>query len=671
MRFSLVYLLSFLCLMATAQQKQAFKITPNVMEQGDKIQIHYNPAVNGVPAGTPVKGSMYVFKDFKWEGFDFPMIKSDTGYTADYKVPDGAGMLAFRFALGDSIDRGGRFPYGTVVYGKGKKIAPGSFIEWGLLRSKDAFGEMSRLVAKESLITPGVLVQLWISKEFHLPVVRRSLFLDIANGIKGYMPKERADSILYKTAAEIVAMPDANEKDLIRVEKVYRNLLNDQAKADALKELMLSKYPEGLTKRMQLIKGVYLEMDAEKKVRLWNEFVAKYPFSSFPLADYVNPELGDRAFFSNAFVGVANLNFRNHDLQQITRMAEYGDFKMINYLYQHFVIYPFRLQVSPITEKEALSLSTSLTATLFKRLEAAGLADRGILAPSEWLKQEMISNSWNLTHHIALLYKYKQYAEALKVAEQVKPYVGYKNIDFNAVYTKLLYQFRKKEAAKAFIIGAIQADTADPEMIALLKSAYIKSDGGGKTFDAYYESLRPGDKIARMQKKLKASMIKVPAMAFNLGNLTGQRVDLAKQKGKIVVLDFWASWCFPCKAAMPGMQTLVDKYESSTDVAFYFIATLEHDANYKKLIHDFLAAKKYNFNVLYDEEDPETKKMGLVFNDYARQLKLNGIPQKIVIDQNGYIRWISGGFSGDLVELTDEVSFIIDQLKNEKQTASK
>jgi thiol-disulfide isomerase/thioredoxin len=161
-------------------------------------------------------------------------------------------------------------------------------------------------------------------------------------------------------------------------------------------------------------------------------------------------------------------------------------------------------------------------------------------------------------------------------------------------------------------------------------------------------------------------MVKIPAINFNLRNIPGKQIDLSQQKGKIVVLDFWASWCFPCKAAMPAMQTLVNKYEPAGDVAFFFIATLEESPNYKKLIDDFLAAKKYNFNVLYDEEDPKINRLGLTFNQYAAQLKLSGIPQKVIIDQNGFVRWVAGGFGGDLVELTDEVSYIIDLLKKEK-----
>ncbi|TCC98136.1 TlpA family protein disulfide reductase, partial [Pedobacter frigidisoli] len=133
--------------------------------------------------------------------------------------------------------------------------------------------------------------------------------------------------------------------------------------------------------------------------------------------------------------------------------------------------------------------------------------------------------------------------------------------------------------------------------------------------------------------------------------MEGKVIDLEKLRGKIVVLDFWASWCYPCRQAMPGLQTLVKKYQPDSTVEFYFVATLEYSPNYKKLTTDFIADQKYDFDVLYDETDPKTGKMGLVFNGYARQLQMNGIPQKVIIDQNGYVRWVYGGFDGDLVRM--------------------
>lgn len=56
---------------------------------------------------------------------------------------------------------------------------------------------------------------------------------------------------------------------------------------------------------------------------------------------------------------------------------------------------------------------------------------------------------------------------------------------------------------------------------------------------------------------------------WNLRSLNGETVNFSNSKGKVVIVNFWATWCPPCVAEMPSMQSLYDKYNSTVD--FYFV----------------------------------------------------------------------------------------------------
>lgn len=132
---------------------------------------------------------------------------------------------------------------------------------------------------------------------------------------------------------------------------------------------------------------------------------------------------------------------------------------------------------------------------------------------------------------------------------------------------------------------------------------------------------------AENRKKLIEFYGDTKAMDFTLTNREGKPVTLADYKGKVVVLDFWATWCGPCRASFPHMQELVDEYKGK-DVEFLFINAWEQQKpeEIKKKVGEFISENNYTFNVLFDFEDA-------VISNY----KVRGIPTKIVIDKNGEI----------------------------------
>ena len=150
----------------------------------------------------------------------------------------------------------------------------------------------------------------------------------------------------------------------------------------------------------------------------------------------------------------------------------------------------------------------------------------------------------------------------------------------------------------------------------------------------------------------KGQMTNSPAPEFSLYDTKGKLVTLQSLKGKVIVLDFWATWCTPCLASFPAMQRVVTKYKADKDVVFLFVNTLERNKDVQSWIAGFKKEHPYSFRILLDKE-----------NRVNAAYDVAGLPAKVIIDKSGIIRFTSMGFGGDS-SLEKELVSMIESTKN-------
>jgi peroxiredoxin len=114
----------------------------------------------------------------------------------------------------------------------------------------------------------------------------------------------------------------------------------------------------------------------------------------------------------------------------------------------------------------------------------------------------------------------------------------------------------------------------------------------------------------------------VVAPEFALADLSGNRVRLSDHRGRVVLLNFWATWCPPCRAEMPSMERL---YQAYRDRRFAILA-ISGDRGGKAVVESFVQERGVTFPILLDPA-----------NEVFAQYGVRGLPSSFLLDRQGKI----------------------------------
>lgn len=122
---------------------------------------------------------------------------------------------------------------------------------------------------------------------------------------------------------------------------------------------------------------------------------------------------------------------------------------------------------------------------------------------------------------------------------------------------------------------------------------------------------------------------------FTLKSYSGKNIKLSEYRGQVVLLNFWASWCGPCRTEMPLLENIHQKYKK-LGFTVMGVNVEEDNAKAKNIVKD----NKLTFPILFDTE-----------NKVSELFQVSAMPSTIIIDRSGNMRYLHKGYKpGDEAE---------------------
>lgn len=606
----------------------ALKIIPEYPKQSSKLSFEYNKNYSSLIKQPTLDVVVYQFTEKGIKVLEPVITKKGTIYSGSIILDSNTNCIAFGFSSGEEKDMNGSKGYIVPVYNKNNQPVDGYYVWASTLHN--GYGEY--LFGLPNDADKGLAVLDEGLKQNPLLKNNIGFFSSYLNALSRAKKKEAAPFIA-KEMEDFEVKGNLNEAGYNTLIQWY-NRDKRKAKADSLTLGMKAAFPEGDWKKNEAGTNFNKEKDLAKKAILFQEYVAKYPTTE-----------------ANKFI------VENFKSQMALAYGKAKDFKSY---YEWSKELP-KGTVARNNNSLAWAMAEAdenLEEAKKMAAEATSYTKSEMLNPTEkkpdgsttkqWEDQRKSSYGMFGDTYAFILYKLGDYKTAYPIAKEAATINKFKDAEYNERYAMLAEKAIPTAEAKKLIEQFVKDGVATAKTKEALKNVYIKEKSSDNGFDAYLAELE-ADAKNKKREEIAKSILNEVSPKFSLKDFEGKTVSLDDLKGKVVVVDFWATWCGPCIASMPAMNKTLAKYKDNENVMFLFVDTWETVENKLQNAKDFMTKKSYPFYVLMDNDD----KM-------VADFKVSGIPTKFVIDKEGKIRFKSVGFGGNDDALVDELTTMIE-----------
>lgn len=629
---------------------------------GSTLQLKYDPKGGPLEGKKEIYGFLYMFNNYRWSIDDLPLKEVNGIWETAYTLPDNCAFLAIKFVTEENnqvtaYDNNNDEGFVSTTVNKAGAKLPGGVLAWGVFRKPSLNKAPGGYFDKKEINNDAF--EMWVRKEMETFPDNMPAFFDIYLQMLRLTKGSEFAEIAPRNLKKFIRIPGIREKDYNTVYETYKYQLKDSATADSLRKVILEKYPKGNTMRFNRYMEAYRQPMGEPKFAAMERFLRDFPVTTFR-----NDSFATQGFvYYNTYRTLGQVYFAMGKYDSVIRLIPDMDFMTLNEIYHFNVEKAFVVGKIPLDK--VYPLTTPLIDAMIKKVNDGSFMEGTRYTPRQAAAIAQAHLDGRLAAHIALLNKMKKYKEAYPYLAYISPKSMYINAGLNEAHVSILEHTGRDKMIKAVLEQSMLTNAATPAMLDQLKKDYNKAHGNMDGFDAYLQSLKKPEDVQQTKAAIKAKIVHVQYPLFKLKDLQGNTINAADWKDKIIVIDYWATWCVPCKLAFPGMQLAVDKYKNDPTVGFYFIATMEKAKTWQEDIAKYIKSSGYRFHVLFDDTNPKTQENDRVFKSMTPIIGSSAIPQKVVI-KDGHIRYMSEGYQGSPTRLMDELSYVIDILKEEK-----